>query len=321
MLREFSLKEGMPEVGSVFAEDFLDDGTPIRLRIEIDRRMGSAVFDFTGTGPEIYGNLNAPPAVTASAIIYCLRCLLVDIDIPLNQGCLAPVLIIIPPQSILSPSSTAAVVGGNVLTSQRVTDVVLKAFKACAASQGCMNNLTFGNDTMGYYETIAGGAGAGPTWNGCSGVHTHMTNTRITDPEILERRYPVLLRQFGLRSGSGGEGAYRGGEGTVRELEFTEPLIVSILSERRSFQPFGMCGGFPGARGLNLLRRSGKVISLGGKNTVEVFAGDSLTIHSPGGGGYGVPTAGADTAKVTSPILLAKTSGSLNQYSLNQETA
>ncbi len=141
-------------------------------------------------------------------------------DIPLNQGCLNPIRIVIPNRCILNPSSVAAVVGGNVLTSQRVTDVVLKAFNACAASQGCMNNLTFGDETMGYYETIAGGAGAGPSWHGCSGVHTHMTNTRITDPEILERRYPIVLRQFSLRKGSGGDGYYRGGEGVTRELEF-----------------------------------------------------------------------------------------------------
>lgn len=212
----------MPEVGTAFAEDFLDDGTPIRLAVTIDRSTGSAVFDFAGTGPEIYGNLNAPPAVTASAVIYCLRCLLPDIDIPLNQGCLAPIQIKIPPNSILNPSAGAAVVGGNVLTSQRVTDVVLRAFKACAASQGCMNNLTFGDETMGYYETIAGGAGAGPTWTGCSAVHTHMTNTRITDPEILERRYPVVLRQFSIRKDSAGVGQYAGGEGVIRELEFTK---------------------------------------------------------------------------------------------------
>lgn len=198
------------------------------MAITIDRKTGSAVFDFEGTGPEIYGNLNAPPAVTASAIIYCLRCLLPESDIPLNQGCLAPIEIRIPDGCLLKPSSKAAVVGGNVLTSQRVTDVVLRAFKACAASQGCMNNLTFGDAHMGYYETIAGGAGAGPTWAGCSAVHTHMTNTRITDPEILERRYPVVLRKFAVREGSGGKGLHRGGDGVIRELEFTKVVRVII---------------------------------------------------------------------------------------------
>jgi 5-oxoprolinase (ATP-hydrolysing) len=157
------------QVGTVRAEDFMDDGTPITLAITIDRREGSAIFDFTGTGHELFGNLNAPPAVTASAVIYCLRCLIPDADIPLNQGCLVPVTIQIPESSLLHPSPTAAVVGGNVLTSQRVTDVIFRAFGAVAASQGCMNNLTFGDKTMGYYETIAGGAGAGPSWKGESG--------------------------------------------------------------------------------------------------------------------------------------------------------
>lgn len=237
MLKTFSKKEGMEEVGQVYAEDFLDDGTKICLAVQIDRRTGAAVFDFSGTGHEIYGNLNAPPAVTASAVIYCLRCLLPDIDIPLNQGCLAPIEIKIPQNSILNPSAGAAVVGGNVLTSQRVTDVVLKAFKACAASQGCMNNLTFGDETMGYYETIAGGAGAGGTWHGCSAVHTHMTNTRITDVEILERRYPVIVRQFSIRKGSGGIGLYHGGDGVIRELEFTKVSVclINVLSNSLIF--------------------------------------------------------------------------------------
>lgn len=224
MLRQFSVNEGMASVGVVSAEDHLDDGTVIKLAVTIDRDNGSAVFDFTGTGCEIYGNLNAPPAVTSSAVIYCLRCLLPDSDIPLNQGCLTPITIVVPPHTVLNPSPGAAVVGGNVLTSQRVTDVILKAFKACAASQGCMNNLTFGDASMGYYETIAGGAGAGKSWHGCSAVHTHMTNTRITDVEILERRYPVIVRQFGLRRGSGGGGRFRGGDGVVRELQFTKVI-------------------------------------------------------------------------------------------------
>ena len=165
MLKEFSAARDLDSTtGFVTAEDFLDDGTPIKLKVSINREDGSAIFDFHGTGHEMFGNLNAPPAVTTSAVIYCLRCLLPDImDIPLNQGCLAPITITLPSQSLLHPSATAAVVGGNVLTSQRVTDVILRAFEACAASQGCMNNLTFGDGSMGYYETIAGGSGAGPT--------------------------------------------------------------------------------------------------------------------------------------------------------------
>ncbi|KAG1678987.1 hypothetical protein FOA52_013050 [Chlamydomonas sp. UWO 241] len=289
MLREFSLQQGLPEVGTVTAEDMMDDGSPIRLAVTIDRTDGSAIFDFTGTGPEVYGNCNAPPAVAYSAIIYSLRCM-VTRDIPLNQGCLAPVTVKIPPNCLLNPSPEAAVVGGNVLTSQRVTDVVLKAFQAAAASQGCMNNLTFGDEGMGYYETIAGGAGAGPGWHGRSGVHTHMTNTRITDPEILERRYPVVLRCFKLRPGTGGTGLWHGGDGVVREIETLRPIDVGILSERRSMQPFGLQGGGPGTSGINLLRRAdGRVVNIGSKATAKLGAGDYLQISTPGGGGFGDP--------------------------------
>ncbi|CEQ39095.1 SPOSA6832_00568 [Sporobolomyces salmonicolor] len=268
------------------AVDHLDDGTTIALKVTINEEEGSAVFDFEGTGPEIYGNLNAPISVTYSAIIYSLRAM-VD-QIPLNQGCLVPIVVKLPPGCCLDPSETAAVVGGNVCTSQRVTDVVLKAFDAAAASQGDCNNLTFGNGGknekgehvagFGYYETIAGGSGAGPTWEGTSGVHTHMTNTRITDPEIMERRYPVILHQFSLREGSGGKGQHNGGDGVTREIEFLEsvdrlrvlvrptiadprlpdplylnrPIQCSILSERRVYQPYGLHGGESGECGRNL---------------------------------------------------------------------
>jgi 5-oxoprolinase (ATP-hydrolysing) len=213
---------------------------------------------------------------------------LVAQTIPLNQGCLAPIEFIIPEYSLLNPSADAAVVGGNVLTSQRIVDVVLLAFSACAASQGCMNNLTFGDKQFGYYETIAGGSGAGPTWEGRSGIHTHCTNTRITDPEILERRYPVLLREFSLRKGSGGKGKHKGGNGVVRELEPLRPLIMSILSERRTLQPYGLAGGEPGACGRNLLiRENGIVVNMGGRCTANLHAGERLRIETPGGGGYG----------------------------------
>lgn len=305
------------------AEEFMDDGSPIRLKVSIDPEKGEAVFDFTGTGPEVYGNINAPEAVTYSAIIYCLRCLISE-DIPLNQGCLKPIHVIIPPKSFLSPSDNAAVVGGNVLTSQRVTDVVLKAFRACAASQGDTNNLTFGfggttfseagntgerkeTKGFGYYETIAGGSGAGPTWNGTNGVHTHMTNTRITDSEVFERRYPVLLREFSLREGSAGVGMHKGGEGVIRDIEFRIPVQVSILSERRVYHPYGMEGGGDAACGLNLWKRrvdrsstsattttltaddkdSFQTINLGAKNTASMRPGERIIIHTPGGGGWG----------------------------------
>jgi len=286
MLKEFA----MTHAKKVSATDYMDDGTPICLTIEIDPNSGSAVFDFTGTGPQVDGNHNAPPAVTYSAVIYALRSLVGD-DIPLNQGCLAPIGFIIPEFSLLNPSEDAGVVGGNVLTSQRVVDVVLLAFSACAASQGCMNNLTFGDNEFGYYETIAGGSGAGPTWTGKSGIHTHCTNTRITDPEILERRYPVLLRQFSIRPDTGGLGKHNGGNGVVRELQPLRPLVMSILSERRALQPYGMAGGLPGARGRNvLIRRDGTVVNLGGRCSRKLMVGEKLRIETPGGGGYGVPS-------------------------------
>ncbi|GAB2285300.1 5-oxoprolinase [Dionaea muscipula] len=270
-------------------EDYMDDGSVIRLKLSIDPHRGEAMFDFSGTSPEVYGNWNAPEAVTAAAVIYCLRCM-VDVDIPLNQGCLAPVKIHIPRGSFLSPSDKAAVVGGNVLTSQRVTDVVLTAFRACACSQGCMNNLTFGDDTFGYYETIGGGSGAGPKWDGTSGVQCHMTNTRITDPEIFEQRYPVVLHKFGLRENSGGAGLHRGGDGIVREIEFRRPVVVSILSERRVHAPRGLNGGIDGARGANfLITKDKRRVYLGGKNTIHVQAGETVQIFTPGGGGWGSP--------------------------------
>ncbi|XP_033924706.1 5-oxoprolinase, partial [Melopsittacus undulatus] len=273
------------------AEDSMDDGTPLRLRVTLNPQ-GSAVFDFTGTGPQVLGNWNAPRAVTLAAIIYCLRCM-VGQDLPLNQGCLAPIRVLIPQGSILAPHPEAAVVGGNVLTSQRVVDVILKAFGVCAASQGCMNNVTFGSAHWGYYETVGGGAGAGPGWRGRSGVQSHMTNTRITDPEILELRFPVHLQSFGLRLGSGGSGYWSGGDGVIRELRFRERLKLMVLSERRVLRPYGLCGGSPGALGLNLLiRRDGRTINLGGKNTVNVEPGDVFRLLTPGGGGFGAPQEG-----------------------------
>ena len=296
------------------AVDHMDDGSPICLKITIDSEKGEAVFDFEGTGPEVYGNTNAPEAVTYSAVIYCLRCLIEE-DIPLNQGCLKPIDVRIPKNCFLSPSDAAAVVGGNVLTSQRVTDVVFKCFEACAASQGDCNNLTFGfggnqkgqeggeKKGFGYYETIAGGSGAGKDWEGTSGVHTHMTNTRITDAEVFERRYPVILREFSLRTGSGGLGQHNGGEGVIRDVEFRIPVQVSILSERRVYRPYGLHGGQDAQCGKNIwvrrIKKGGKgddaaeeverYISLGGKNTASMKAGERIIVITPGGGGYGEP--------------------------------
>ncbi|RWS05312.1 5-oxoprolinase-like protein [Dinothrombium tinctorium] len=268
----------------IVAEDYMDDGTKIKLRITIDGLNGTAVFDFTGSGFEVLNNCNTPKAVTFSAITYCLRSM-VGYDIPLNKGCLNPIKIIIPKGSILCPTDDAAVVGGNVTTSQRVVDVVLKAFEVCAASQGCMNNVTFGDDSVGYYETIAGGAGAGPTWHGTSGVHTHMTNTRITDVEIIEKRYPIVVRKFLINIGSGGDGKFKGGDGVIRELLFRKHLTFSILSERRVFSPYGLHGGENGKPGLNLLIfKSGRIVNLGSKASLDVNAGDVFHVETPGGG-------------------------------------
>ncbi|KAJ6134307.1 hypothetical protein N7523_000629 [Penicillium sp. IBT 18751x] len=308
---ELSVRSLLKEISAKFAGrnlaavDYMDDGTPIQLKISIDAEKGEAVFDFDGTGPEVYGNINAPEAVTYSAIIYCLRCL-ISADIPLNQGCLKPIKVKIPSGSLLSPSESAAVVGGNVLTSQRLTDVILKCFQACAASQGDTNNLTFGfggnmqgeveKKGFGYYETIAGGSGAGPDWEGTSGVHTHMTNTRITDAEVFERRYPVLLREFSIRTNSGGAGRHRGGDGVVRDIEFRTPVQVSILSERRIYHPYGLNGGEDAQCGQNLwIRRAQdahgvwveRCISLGGKNSAQMRSGERIIIRTPGGGGWG----------------------------------
>jgi 5-oxoprolinase (ATP-hydrolysing) len=233
--------------------------------------------------------------VVKAAVIYVLRTL-VEERIPLNAGCLGPVEIAVPPGSILSPAPGAAVAAGNVETSTRVVDVLLGAVGRCAASQGTMNNLTFGDGAFGYYETIAGGAGAGAPWqgadghDGASGVHTHMTNTRITDPEVLETRYPVRLVRFAQRHGSGGAGRWRGGDGLVRHLRFLKPLDVSLLCERREVPPFGLAGGAPGRPGRNTLLRGGKEAEdLPGKCSFPVEAGDELVIETPGGGGYGRP--------------------------------
>ncbi|MEX0977620.1 MAG: hydantoinase B/oxoprolinase family protein, partial [Pirellulales bacterium] len=271
--------------------DHLDDGTPIAVTITIDGQQ--ATVDFTGTGGVVAGNLNANRAIATAAVMYVLRAMLAE-DIPLNQGVLAPVEIIIGP-GLLNPTEQEraedcpAVVGGNVETSQRVVDVLLGALGLAAASQGTMNNLLFGDATFGYYETICGGAGATPQAEGADAVHTHMTNTRLTDPEVLERRYPVRVRSFAIRRGSGGEGRMRGGEGVVRKLEFLKPLDVSILSQRRGpYPPYGLAGGKSGALGRNtLVRADGTLEQLPGRAQFRARAGDVLTIETPGGGGYG----------------------------------
>jgi 5-oxoprolinase (ATP-hydrolysing) len=271
--------------------DALDDGSAIAVTITI--RNGEATVDFTGTGPVLPTNLNANRAIVTAAVLYVFRCLIAE-DIPLNGGVLDPVSIVLPecllnPPAHDDPAKCAAIVGGNVETSQRVVDVLLGAFGVAAASQGTMNNLTFGNAKFGYYETICGGTGATATADGCSGIHSHMTNTRLTDAEVMERRYPVRVRQFALRPHSGGAGAHRGGDGVIRELEFLEPLSVAMLSERRGpAAPFGLDGGDSGALGRNIFRSAdGDERDLGGKFRIDARAGDVLRIETPGGGGFG----------------------------------
>lgn len=275
---------------TVYAEDFMDDGSCIRLKVTLDEENENAIFDFTGTTSQVYGNTNAPRSITSSAVIYCLRCM-VNEDIPLNHGCLKPIKIIIPEGSLLSPSAEAAVVGGNVETSQRITDVIFKAFHFASASQGTMNNFIFGNSSFGYYETIAGGIGAGKNYDGEDATHSHMTNTRITDPEILERRYPVILRAFEIRKDSGGNGKWKGGNGVTRKFEFLTNLEVGILSQRRVFAPYGLNGGENGKVGKNSFQKypEMKEFNLGGSNSVKVKKHDIVEIQTPGGGGYGKP--------------------------------
>ncbi len=277
--------------------DHLDDGSAVAVTITVRHAEGGGVatVDFAGTGPVLAGNLNATPPIVASAVLYCFRCL-IDEDIPLNAGIMSPLTIRLPENCLLNPpadpdpAKCAAVVGGNVETSQRIVDAILGALGVAAASQGTMNNLTFGDATFGYYETLCGGSGATAGGDGAHAVHTHMTNTRLTDPEVLEARYPVRLVEFAIRRGSGGAGRRRGGDGAVRRIEFLRPLQVSLLTERRGpYPPFGLEGGAPGALGVNTLRRGGtsKEEELSGKSQVEVGAGDVLTIRTPGGGGFG----------------------------------
>ncbi|MEX0938918.1 MAG: hydantoinase B/oxoprolinase family protein [Pirellulales bacterium] len=273
--------------------DHLDDGSPIAVAVTI--RGDSARVDFTGTGPVVPGNLNANRAIVTAAVMYCFRLLLKE-DIPLNQGVLKPIELVLPvcllnPPEADDPGRCAAVAGGNVETSQRVVDVLLGALQLAAASQGTMNNLLFGDATFGYYETLCGGAGATAESPGADAVHTHMTNTRLTDVEVLEARYPVRVRQFGIRRGSGGRGAKPGGDGVVRRIEFLRDLEVSIISQRRAaYPPYGLAGGQPGALGRNVLQQiDGSQQELGATAQFVARAGDVLIIETPGGGGYGAP--------------------------------
>ncbi|MFD5080180.1 hydantoinase B/oxoprolinase family protein [Streptomyces sp. NPDC058371] len=266
-----------------------DSGAVIRVRVSVNRGQRSATVDFTGTSPQLATNYNAPFAVVNAAVLYVFRTL-VDDDIPLNDGCLRPLDIVVPPGSMLAPEPPAAVVAGNVETSQAITGALYAALGVQAEGSGTMNNVTFGNDHHQYYETIASGSGAGDGFPGAPVVQTHMTNSRLTDPEVLEWRLPVLLDEFAVRRGSGGAGRWRGGDGAVRRLRFQEPMTVSTLSQHRRVPPYGMAGGRPGALGANSVEHAdGTVTELGGSDSVEVGPGDVLVIETPGGGGYGPP--------------------------------
>ena len=267
----------------------LDDGGRICVRITVDRERRQATIDFTGTSAQHPGNRNAPQAVCRAAVLYVFRTL-VDTDIPLNEGCLEPLELIIPEGTLLNPRYPAAVVAGNTEVSQAITDCLYGALGLLAASQGTMNNFLYGNACHQNYETICGGTGAGPDHPGTDAVHSHMTNTRMTDPEVLEQRFPVRVEEFAIRRGSGGHGRFPGGAGVVRRLRFLEPMTATLLSSRRLTPPYGLAGGGPGACGRNrLIRADGRVIELRGDDEVQVRAGDQIVIETPGGGGYGPP--------------------------------
>jgi 5-oxoprolinase (ATP-hydrolysing) len=271
----------------------MDSGARIRVRIGIDRIARSATLDLTGTSPQQADNGNAPAAICRAAALYVFRTLTRD-DIPLNAGCLRPLSLQIPAGCLLNPQPPAAVVAGNVETSQHIVDALYGALGLMAAAQGTMNNFTFGNDRYQYYETICGGTGAGADFAGADAIHSHMTNSRITDPEILEWRFPVRVETFAIRRGSGGDGHCRGGDGVIRRLRFLEAMTVGVLSSRRRTVPFGLEGGLPGLPGRNrwLKSGSGEVIELDGRVEVGVAPGDGIEIATPGGGGYGEPESG-----------------------------
>lgn len=264
-----------------------DGGAVIRVAVTVDRDSRSAVVDFTGTSPQQPGNFNAPRSVVMAAVLYVFRTL-VDDDIPLNSGCLKPLEVRVPPGSMLAPEHPAATVAGNVETSQAVTGALYAALGIQAEGSGTMNNVTFGNDRVQYYETVASGSGAGDGFDGADAVQTHMTNSRLTDPEVLEWRYPVRVDAFAVREGSGGRGRWTGGCGVERRIRFLEPMTVALLTGHRRVPPYGMAGGAPGGLGANLVERAdGRSEALGGVDTVEVGPGDVLVVRTPGGGGYG----------------------------------
>ena len=265
------------------------ESAAVKVTISIDKATRSARIDFTGTSPQLTSNFNAPSAVCRAAVLYVFRTLVED-EIPMNEGCLKPLDIVLPEGCMLRPSYPAAVVAGNVETSQVITDTLYGALGVLAAAQGTMNNFTFGNERYQYYETICGGSGAGPDFDGTDAVHTHMTNSRLTDPEILEWRFPVLLEDFEIREDSGGAGKHHGGNGSRRRIRFREAMTAAILSGHRKVPPFGLEGGADGALGRNWVERSdGAVDVLTGTDSTEMAPGDVFVIETPGGGGFGAP--------------------------------
>jgi 5-oxoprolinase (ATP-hydrolysing) len=264
-----------------------DDGSVIRVSIKVERAARRARIDFTGTSAQQPTNFNAPASITRAAVLYVVRTL-VDDDIPMNEGCLEPIDLIVPPGSMLAPKPPGAVVAGNVETSQLVTDALYGATGQLAAAQGTMNNFTFGNERHQYYETVCGGSGAGPGFDGTDAVQTHMTNSRLTDPEVLEWRFPVLVEEFAIRRGSGGAGRHHGGDGVVRRIRFLEEMMASILSNRRRVAPFGLNGGGNGAVGRNyVVRANGTTVQLDSRASLVMMPGDAFVIETPGGGAHG----------------------------------
>ena len=267
----------------------MDEGSAIKVKISVDHASRSATIDFSGTSKQNRSNYNAPAAVCKAAVLYVFRTLVND-RIPLNEGCLKPLKLILPKRSMIDPEYPAAVIAGNTEVSQAITNALYGAVGALAAGQGTMNNFIYGNDRHQNYETICGGAGAGPGFPGASAVHTHMTNTRMTDPEVLELRYPVHTEEFAIRRGSGGQGKWRGGDGVVRKLRFLEAMTVTLLTSHRRIPPFGLQGGEPGKCGKNhVVRADGDLLNLRSNDQVEMAPGDLFVMETPGGGGFGSP--------------------------------
>lgn len=284
---EESVRRVIDRIGSGRFEYRMDNGRPLCVSISVDRETRSAVVDFTGTGTQHEGNFNSPPAVTRAAVLYVFRCLVGD-DIPLNDGCLKPLTLIIPPGTFLSPNPGAAVVAGNTEVSQATCNALFGALGVIACSQATMNNFLFGDATRQYYETICGGTGAGPGFDGTAAIQTHMTNTRMTDPEVFELRYPVRLEHFGIRRGSGGAGKWHGGDGAIRRIRFLEPMTAVIVASRRNVPPFGLQGGQDGAAGRQWVKHpDGTRDILTGTDRAELSPGDVFVIETPGGGGFG----------------------------------